>query len=94
MANSNVILTNDFSNSDSRQLYETQWPEEPPTQALYKRGQQCGGCSCFAPLNSDWGLCCHSRSRHHLETVFEHFTCPNHVDEGWQSHSFCETEDE
>jgi hypothetical protein len=86
--NRNVIVTNEFSNPASQQMYKAGWPVEPATKALYKDGSQCGGCSFFAKFNSDWGLCAHAGSRHHLETVFEHFTCPAHVNEGWGPHSF------
>lgn len=86
--NRNVIVTNDFSNPVSKQLYKAGWPDEPATKALYKDGQQCGGCSFYAKFNSDWGLCTRGDSRHHLETVFEHFTCPAHVNEGWGPHTF------
>src|SRR6476661_4382550 len=89
--NRNVIVTNEFSNPASQQMYKAGWPDEPATKALYKDGSQCGGCSFYAKFNSDWGLCAHAASRHHLETVFEHFTCPNHVNEGWGPHSFTES---
>jgi hypothetical protein len=84
----NSIITNDFSNDASRDLYTTCWPDEPACRQLYESGMQCGGCSFYAEFNYDWGLCCHSESRHYLETVFEHFTCSSYVDEGWGPHSF------
>jgi hypothetical protein len=89
--NYNRISTNGFSNREAEKLYRQQWPAEPKVRRQYENGKQCGGCSYFAPLNEDWGVCCHARSRHHLETVFEHFTCPAYVDEGWGPHSFSET---
>lgn len=30
------------------------------------------------------------KSNHFLETVFEHFTCVKHQNDGWESHSFAE----
>jgi hypothetical protein len=90
--NQNGIITDRWSNDESQKLYESQWPNEPETQRQYENGGQCGGCSFFAPFNFDWGLCCHTKSRHHLETVFEHFTCPTFVNDGWDSHSFSETD--
>jgi hypothetical protein len=86
--NSNKIVCDGFSNPDSRRRYESQWPDEPDVAALYQAGRQCGGCSHFAPLNSDYGICCAGGSRHFTESVFEHFTCPSQVDEGWGPHSF------
>lgn len=91
--NTNKIITSGWSNLASGDLYQAQWPHEPELLRLYRDGAQCGGCSYFAPFNSDWGLCCHPTSRHHLETVFEHFTCPSYVAEGWGSHSFAESAD-
>lgn len=88
--NENQILTDGWSNSDSERLYKDGWPEEGFLARQYEDGFQCGGCSFFAPFNSDWGLCCHSKSRHHLETIFEHFTCPTFTREGWGPHSFTE----
>ncbi len=88
--NRNVIESGRFSNPDSEALYGNCWPGEYEIQQKYKTGLQCGGCSFYAPFNSDWGLCCNPNSRHQLETVFEHFTCTVHVNEGWEHHSFCE----
>lgn len=86
--NRNAIVTADWSNSASRDLYEARWPGESDCRAAHDEGRQCGGCSFFAPLNADWGLCAHSLSRHWLETVSEHFTCPAQTPEGWGPHSF------
>ncbi len=91
--NTNTIINAAWSASRSRSMYENKWPEEPATRKRYEEGEQCGGCSFFAPFNADWGLCCHEKSRHHLETVFEHFTCPAYVEEGWGPHSFTEMEE-
>lgn len=91
--NTNRIVTDRFSNPESEKLYREHWPDEPSTYTeLYEQGKQCGGCSFFAPFNSDWGLCCRSESRHHLETVFEHFTCPQYIHEGWGPHSFMDAD--
>lgn len=86
--NANRIVTDGWSNPEARRLYELQWPDDPALKQAYDAGCQCGGCSFFAPLNSDWGLCANSESRHCLETVFEHFTCPAYIPEGWGPHSF------
>ncbi len=86
--NQNQIVTRGFSNRDSEKLYRKSWPAEPRLAEQHYTGRQCGGCSFFAPFNEDWGLCCHPRSRHRLETVFEHFTCPSFQREGWGPHSF------
>ena len=86
--NANKIVTDTWSNEKSRRLYELQWPDEPAIRAAYTDGSQCGGCSFFARFNADWGLCAHKDSRHYLETVFEHFSCANFVNEGWGPHSF------
>ena len=86
--NQNKIEYDKFSNPDSAAMYRDQWLTEYGTRKKYESGLQCGGCSFYAPFNTDWGLCCHPRSRHRFETTFEHFTCPSHVNEGWQHHSF------
>jgi hypothetical protein len=86
--NTNHIVTSGFSNQASEKLYKSKWKGIPELAAQHHEGKQCGGCSFFAPLNSDWGICCYSRSQHHLETVFEHFTCGSYVEEGWEAHSF------
>lgn len=91
--NENTVLTDRFSDPSAEELYRSSWPEEPQCREQYQQGQQCGGCSFFAPLNADYGLCCMSKSRHFTETVFEHFTCPSHVQEGWGPHSFAEEEE-
>lgn len=91
--NRNSIVTDRFSNPESEQLYHANWPDEPNIREQYENGGQCGGCSFFAPFNADFGLCAHPKSRHHLETVFEHFTCPAYIQEGWGPHSFSEDKD-
>src|SRR5260221_7733410 len=90
--NTNQIVTDRFSNPASEAMYHTQWRDEPETaENFYLNGKQCGGCSFYAKFDSDWGLCCHPDSRHRLETVFEHFTCPSYEDEGWDAHHFLTT---
>ncbi|HYE20753.1 MAG TPA: hypothetical protein VEA69_20065 [Tepidisphaeraceae bacterium] len=85
----NQIVTDTWSNQATKTLYESEWPDEPALREACREGEkQCGGCSFFAPFNEDWGLCANARSRHHLETVFEHFACPAFVNEGWGPHSF------
>jgi len=87
--NQNKIIMDKFSNPKTIKAYheyESKRDEMDESEIYY----QCGGCSFFAPFNSDWGLCCYHKSDHHLETVFEHFTCSHHVDENWESHSFME----
>jgi hypothetical protein len=86
--NQNHIVWHAFSNPDSEARYRAQWPDEPEVRKLYEEGAQCGGCSFFAKFDLDYGLCCNADSRHHLETVFEHFTCPVYGNEGWGPHSF------
>jgi hypothetical protein len=86
--NQNAIVTDSFSNPESKALYEYLWANERHVFWRYEQGLQCGGCTYFAMFNSDWGLCCNLQSRHRLETVFEHFTCPSQWDEGWGAHSF------
>ena len=85
--NQNRVVTDRWSNPESRWLYEEHWPGEPDIYAQYQAGGQCGACSFYAKFNSDWGLCCNPRSRHVTETVFEHFTCPVLVNEGWEAHA-------
>ena len=92
--NINEIVTDGFSNPDTEKLYKEDWPDEPKLrEQCHEDCAQCGLCSYFAPLNADWGLCCNPASRHHLETVFEHFTCPSLEQEGWNEHSFATIKD-
>lgn len=86
--NQNHIITETWSNPASESLYVDDWPEEVDLAERRLEGDQCGGCSFFAPFNEDFGLCCHPGSRHYLETVFEHFICPCYRGEGWGPHSF------
>ncbi len=89
--NSNQIKTDGFSNPDSQRLMNEQWPDEPELRVQQSEDcLQCGGCSFYGKLNFDWGVCCNQKSRHHLETVFEHFTCASIAHEGWNAHSFDE----
>jgi hypothetical protein len=89
--NSNRIVTTGFSNPESARRFRESYPNEPELQeqATYLH---CGACSFFASFNADWGLCCNTKSRHHLETVKEEFTCPSICQEGWKAHSFTEDE--
>jgi hypothetical protein len=86
--NQNSLITNDWSNPDSKALYMSDWPNAPEYKERYQKGDQCGACSFYAKFNFDFGLCAFRKSPHYLETVFEHFTCPMFVDEGWGPHSF------
>jgi len=93
-ANRNKIVLKGFSSPESDRMYTDQWPREPKCRKQYDQGLQCGGCSFYAQFDQDLGLCCHKKSRHFTETVFEHFTCPQFVLEGWGPHSFSEDPDE
>jgi hypothetical protein len=86
--NANKIVTANWSNEQSKRLYELKWPDNAALKKQYENGEQCGACSFFAALNFDYGLCCYGDSPHYLETVFEHFTCEKFVSEGWGPHSF------
>lgn len=87
--NTNRITISEFSNPASAVLYHGKWPDESVLACqCFEACRQCGGCTWFAKLNADWGLCCALTGRHRLETVFEHFTCPSQVKEGWGAHSF------
>ena len=88
--NRNRVLMKKFSSPESAHWYRYGWLKEPKCHEQWYHGQQCGGCSFYAEFDSDWGLCCHGKSRHFTETVFEHFTCPSFVNEGWGPHSFNE----
>ena len=91
--NTNRVFTKGWSNQASYRLYSRGWPNDPQTRQAYENGKQCGGCSFYATFNQDYGLCCNRKSRHHLETVFEHFTCPAFVHEGWGPHSFSDRQE-
>jgi hypothetical protein len=93
LKNQNLIYVDRWSNPETQAIYERLWPDQPELKLQHANGEQCGSCSFFAAFNSDWGLCCHADSRHHLETVFEHFTCKSHVREGWGPHSFTKDTD-
>ena len=80
--NANRIFTEGFSNLETRELYRK--------KAHIDDRIQCGGCTFYAIFNSDWGLCCNSKSHFYLETVFEHFGCAKNIFEGWDCHSFQE----
>jgi hypothetical protein len=88
--NKNRIIVDRWSNAESEQLYRDKWLSEAALASRHEIGEQCGGCSFFALFDADFGLCCHATSRHFTETVFEHFTCPSFVREGWGPHSFTE----
>jgi hypothetical protein len=76
--NKNQIVTDAFSCRASQKLLDLEWPGEPEVLRQRDKGFQCDSCSSYVAFNRDWGLCSNSRSRHYLETVFEHFTCPSY----------------
>lgn len=79
--NQNKVSLSQFSNPETAAIYKAKGPVWDA---------QCGGCSYYAKLNADYGLCCHQKSHHHLETVLEHFSCKSIVRESWSYHSFQE----
>ena len=91
--NQNLISVDRWSNPATEAIYTSRFQDDPQLQVQHENGNQCGGCSFFASFSADWGLCCHAESRHHLETIFEHFTCKNFVREGWGPHSFTKDTD-
>jgi hypothetical protein len=86
--NANKVVTDGFSNPDSEFEFQNGYPSDSKARELAAESYQCGGCSYFAPLNADYGMCCNSKSPCHLETVFEHFTCSEIDIESWAYHSF------
>ena len=92
MNNKNIIIKDDFSSEQTKNIYLSKFNNNEKSLELYNYGYQCGGCSFFAPLNEDYGICCFKKSIHFTETVFEHFTCSNFIQEGWGAHSFSEDE--
>jgi hypothetical protein len=86
--NQNIVKRFGFSSESTAALYESNFATNPLARKLCMDGHECGSCSFYAKFNSDYGLCCHPDSPHLTETVFEHFACKSHVDEGWGAHSF------
>lgn len=86
--NKNLLITDNWSNPESEDRYLSNWKGEPEIQTRREAGEECRKCSFWAKFDEEWGLCCHPKSRHSLETVFERFTCPSYVDEGFGPHSF------
>lgn len=85
----NKITDDDWSNQRTKKMYLNRFPDEPDLKRkAFDDCHQCGGCSFFAPFNLDFGLCAHPDSRHYCETVFEHFTCGDHIAECWLHSSF------
>jgi hypothetical protein len=83
------VVTDGFSNPESARRFADRFSGEPAWACqCFEDCHQCGGCAFFAPLNLDYGLCCHPDSRHHRKTVIEHFPCPSIADGGWGVHSF------
>ena len=62
--NRNRIISDGWSNPDSKAAYEHEWPAEPKTAELYRSGWACLSCDCFFTFNLDWGLGCSKTSRH------------------------------
>jgi len=88
--NTNLVVTDNWSNPESEDLYNERWPDESSMLVKQEKGEECRTCSFWARLDPEWGLCANPKSRHRLETVFEHFTCPSYVEEGLGPHSFTE----
>ena len=86
--NRNIIIENGFSNPETSHLYDKIAAGKHSLSQRYSSGIQCGGCSFFAPLNSDYGICCLKKSQHYLETIFEHFVCEAQIEESWEYHTF------
>lgn len=86
----NRIFTGGWSNYATRAMYNSQWRKYPEIKAMHDDGKQCGGCSWFAPLGGDFGLCLCMTGPNWSETIFEHYTCVRYVYEGWGPHSFCD----
>ena len=73
--NDNRILVDGWSNPVTKALYESQWATAPKIREQYEEGVQCGGCSFFAPFDSDWG---YVATRNHC-TISKQFLNTSHV---------------
>jgi len=87
--NTNRITADNWSNGDSAQLYAGHWHDEHGLFAQYERGSSVE-VFVLCSVQTGCGLCCHTKSRHHLATVFKRFTCPEFIDECRGPHSFTE----
>lgn len=73
--NRNVILSDCFSNPDSREKFQSRWLSDPDSAERYANGIGCEKCCYYCPLSGDFGLCSREDSDFFSETLHKNFNC-------------------